>query len=210
MSWRRIGGVEVYRHAFLTSALEGELSASCPSRCTGEERAPGTHWIGGWVSPRAGYGGGVEEKNSQPLPEIEPPNSDSPARSQSLYRFSYPGSRHTAPRVLSLDCFIPGEKKARYPLDGGADWASDQILTPSLPPPVVQPVTCSLYDENFSVITNLRTNGPRPSIYRNETTGVYGMFLLPAAVSCTSDHIKVCGQVLRRILRNTLQSRYVW
>jgi hypothetical protein len=38
----------------MTSALdEGELSASRPSRFTPRERAPGTHWIGGWVDFRA-------------------------------------------------------------------------------------------------------------------------------------------------------------
>jgi hypothetical protein len=39
----------------LTSALVGdEWSASHPGRFTPEERAPGTHWIGGWVGPRTG------------------------------------------------------------------------------------------------------------------------------------------------------------
>jgi len=36
-----------------------------PDRFTLKKRAPGTHWIGGWV-------GGCEEKNSQPLSELEP------------------------------------------------------------------------------------------------------------------------------------------
>jgi hypothetical protein len=31
----------------------GELSASCPYHFTPRERASGTHWIGGWVGPRA-------------------------------------------------------------------------------------------------------------------------------------------------------------
>jgi hypothetical protein len=39
----------------LTSALVGaEWSASRSSRFTSREKAPGTHWIGDWVSPRAG------------------------------------------------------------------------------------------------------------------------------------------------------------
>jgi hypothetical protein len=38
----------------LTSALDGgEWSASRPGRFTPRERDPGTHWTGGWVSPRA-------------------------------------------------------------------------------------------------------------------------------------------------------------
>jgi len=32
---------------------EGEWSASRPVRFTPRERAAGTHWIGGWVGPRA-------------------------------------------------------------------------------------------------------------------------------------------------------------
>jgi hypothetical protein len=48
------GGVDVYIHIFLTSALgRGEWSASRPGRFTPGERAPGTHWIRGWVDPRA-------------------------------------------------------------------------------------------------------------------------------------------------------------
>jgi hypothetical protein len=40
---------------FLTSALDGgEWSASGTSRFTTGEIAPGTHWIGGWVGPKAG------------------------------------------------------------------------------------------------------------------------------------------------------------
>jgi hypothetical protein len=38
----------------LTSALDGgEWSASRPSHFTLREGVPGTHWIGGWVGPRA-------------------------------------------------------------------------------------------------------------------------------------------------------------
>jgi hypothetical protein len=40
---------------FLTSALDGgEWSASRPGRLSPGERAPGTHWAGGWMGPRAG------------------------------------------------------------------------------------------------------------------------------------------------------------
>jgi hypothetical protein len=46
------GGVDVYIHIFLTSALAGgEWSAPRPGRFTAGERALGTHWIGGCVDP---------------------------------------------------------------------------------------------------------------------------------------------------------------
>jgi hypothetical protein len=49
------GGVDVYIHVFLTSALVGdEWSTSRHGRFTHEERAPGTNWIGGGVGPRTG------------------------------------------------------------------------------------------------------------------------------------------------------------
>jgi hypothetical protein len=51
------GGVDVSIHIFLTSALAGgEWSASRPCCFTPGERAFGTHWVGGWVDPRAGLG----------------------------------------------------------------------------------------------------------------------------------------------------------
>jgi len=37
-----------------------------PGRFTPRERAPGTHWIGGWVGLKSVAGRGGEEKNSQP------------------------------------------------------------------------------------------------------------------------------------------------
>jgi len=54
----------------MTSALDGdEWSVSRPGRFTPSESVPSTHWIGN----QSGYGG--EEKNSQPLPGLEPPNT---------------------------------------------------------------------------------------------------------------------------------------
>jgi hypothetical protein len=39
---------------FLISVLDGgEWSTSQPYRFTSGEAGPGTHWIGGWVGPRA-------------------------------------------------------------------------------------------------------------------------------------------------------------
>jgi hypothetical protein len=55
------------------------------------ERAPGTHWIGGWVDPRAVlyY---FEKRKFLTLRGLELRPLGSPARSQSLYRLRYPGS----------------------------------------------------------------------------------------------------------------------
>jgi hypothetical protein len=48
---------------YLTSALDaGEWSASRTGRFTPRERASGTHWIGGWVGPRAVLDAVVERK----------------------------------------------------------------------------------------------------------------------------------------------------
>jgi hypothetical protein len=38
----------------ISTVNEGEWSVSCPGHFTSEKRAPGTHWIGGWVDPRDG------------------------------------------------------------------------------------------------------------------------------------------------------------
>jgi len=47
--------LEVELHSFLTLALDGrERLASRPDRFILGVRIPGTHWIGGWLGPRAG------------------------------------------------------------------------------------------------------------------------------------------------------------
>jgi hypothetical protein len=57
----------------LTSALDGgEWSASRPGRFTTSERALGTHWIGGWVGPRAGVHAVVKRKIPSPRRETNP------------------------------------------------------------------------------------------------------------------------------------------
>jgi hypothetical protein len=76
---------------FLTSALAGgEWSGSSPGRFTPGERAPGTHWIGGWVDPRAGLD--VKKRKFLTLPGLELGTRGRPARTQSLYRLRYSGS----------------------------------------------------------------------------------------------------------------------
>jgi hypothetical protein len=58
------------------------------------EKALGTHWIGGWVGPRAGLDK-VEKLKFLILPGVELRLLGCPARSQSLYRLRYPGSCET-------------------------------------------------------------------------------------------------------------------
>jgi hypothetical protein len=73
------GGVDVYIHLFLTSALAGgEWSASRPGRFIPGERAPGTHWIGSW---EADCLDDVEERNFLTLRGLEIRPLGRPARS---------------------------------------------------------------------------------------------------------------------------------
>jgi hypothetical protein len=81
-----MGGVDVCSHIFLTSALVGgEWYASRPGRFIPWERAPGTHWIGDWVGPRAGLDD-VEKRKFLTLAGLEFRPLGRPAPSQSLYR----------------------------------------------------------------------------------------------------------------------------
>jgi hypothetical protein len=88
---RHAWGGERYSQGFgwetrMTSPLHGgEWSASRPGRFTPRERAPGTHWIGGWVGPRAVLDMVVERKIASTRRESNP---DRPARSPALYRLS--------------------------------------------------------------------------------------------------------------------------
>jgi hypothetical protein len=52
------------------------------------ERAPGTHWIGGSVGPRAGLDD-MEKRKFLTLPGLELRPLGRPSRSQSLYRLRY-------------------------------------------------------------------------------------------------------------------------
>jgi hypothetical protein len=59
----------------LTLALDGgKWSASCPGCFTPRERAPDTHWIGGWVGPRAVLDAVVKRKIPIPCQESNPRN----------------------------------------------------------------------------------------------------------------------------------------
>jgi hypothetical protein len=68
---------------------KGEWSASRPGRLYPRMR-PGTHCIEGWVGP----GAGLDRCGKFRPTGIRSP--DLPARSESLYRLSYPGSPMTS------------------------------------------------------------------------------------------------------------------
>jgi hypothetical protein len=64
-------------HLFLTSAQDGgDWSDSLPGHFTPEERAPGTHWLGGWVGPKVGLDVVANKQNSTPAmnrtPVVQP------------------------------------------------------------------------------------------------------------------------------------------
>jgi hypothetical protein len=89
-------GVGVFIHIFLTLALAGrEWLASRPARFTAGERAPNTHWMGGWVDPRVGLDD-VERITFLTLPGLELRTQVRPAPSQSLYRLHYTKSEENA------------------------------------------------------------------------------------------------------------------
>jgi hypothetical protein len=71
----------------------GEWSASGPCLLNPKESASGTHWIGGWVDPRAGLED-VEMRKSLTLPGLGLRPLGRPACSQSLCRLRYPGSSY--------------------------------------------------------------------------------------------------------------------
>jgi hypothetical protein len=72
----------------LISALDGGgWFNATPRLLQPRERIPGTHCTGGWVGPRAGLNG------SENLASTDFRSRDRPARSESLYRLSYPGPR---------------------------------------------------------------------------------------------------------------------
>jgi hypothetical protein len=86
------GGVDVYIHIFLTSALVGgELSVSRPGRFTPREGAPGTHRTADCVDRRVGLGV-MERWKFLPLQGLELRPLGRQACSQSLYWLRYPGS----------------------------------------------------------------------------------------------------------------------
>jgi hypothetical protein len=95
------GGVDVLIHVCLTWTLvRSQWSASSHTALRS-----GTHWIGGWVGPRACLDrlDGVEKRKFLSLPGLDlRPLGCRPARSQSLYRLSYPGSYNSTVHYYSV------------------------------------------------------------------------------------------------------------
>jgi hypothetical protein len=67
--WRRMGEWMYIDPHFLDLGTSWEWSVSCPGRFTPRERAPGTHWIGGWVDPRTVLD--MEKRKFLALPGLE-------------------------------------------------------------------------------------------------------------------------------------------
>jgi hypothetical protein len=68
---RMYGGVDIQIHIFLTLALVGgDRSASRPAALLSGKDPPGTHWIGGWVGPRASLDD-MEKRKFLTLPGLE-------------------------------------------------------------------------------------------------------------------------------------------
>jgi hypothetical protein len=65
------------------------VSVTPRPRFTPGEKTPGTHWIAGWVGPRAGLDARARRKILCPCRGSNPGR---PFRSQTLYRLSYRGS----------------------------------------------------------------------------------------------------------------------
>jgi hypothetical protein len=57
-------------HFLDLGTIGGEWSTSRPCRFTPRERAPGTHWTGGWVDLRAGLDD-LEKRKFLTLPGLE-------------------------------------------------------------------------------------------------------------------------------------------
>jgi hypothetical protein len=89
------GGVDVWIHIFLTSALvRGEWSASSPGRFI-----PSTHWIGDWVDHRSGLDD-VEKRKFLTLLGLELRPLGRSARRQSLYQLLLNGLINTFSEFL--------------------------------------------------------------------------------------------------------------
>jgi hypothetical protein len=92
-------GVVVQTHVFLTSEIAGgQWSTSRPGSSNPGEGAPDTHWIGGWVDPRAGLDN--EKAKFLTLPDS---NSDSSV----IQPVTSPYTHYTIPDFSIRQCSSP-------------------------------------------------------------------------------------------------------
>jgi hypothetical protein len=141
---RRRMGEWMYRF-FTSSLVGGEWSASRLGRFTPGDRAPGTHWIGGWVGPRRGLDD-VERRRILHLPRPELRPLGRPVRSQSLYRLRYLGdelertceetvwpNRDTTPVMMMLKRITKDLIQDSLCPDRDSKWSHCQYKSRALP-----------------------------------------------------------------------------
>jgi hypothetical protein len=110
-----VSGEWMYSSTYsLTSALDGgERPASRSGSFTLRERAPGTHWIWGWVGPRTGWARWWTEKFPAPAGTRTP---DHPARSPALYHWASPTpKRYLITRIFGAVVSSDSKAKVRFP-----------------------------------------------------------------------------------------------
>jgi hypothetical protein len=84
-------GVDVYIHFLDLGTSWGWVTSFTPRPLYPWERAPGNHYIGGWVYPRAALDD-IEKSKFLTLPGLKLQHLGCPAHSQLLYQLHYPGS----------------------------------------------------------------------------------------------------------------------
>jgi hypothetical protein len=146
--------VEAQLHVFLTSALDGcEWSVSRPGRFTPRERAPGTHWIGGWVGPRAILDAMVKRKLPSPRREWNPRTSI-----VQLILQRYTDWAITALSVLRYFSIV-----LHYWLTPGSRFLLQKLINFQ----VCQEISCLLWNPKFHYL--IHKNPPLDSIPRQLT-----------------------------------------
>jgi hypothetical protein len=83
--------MNTYGRVGVSALVGGEWSASRPGRFTPGKNVPDTHWIGGWMGPRAGMDT-VEKRKILTPPDLKLQPLGRPANSQSLYRLNIDSS----------------------------------------------------------------------------------------------------------------------
>jgi hypothetical protein len=98
-------GEWMYCSTILTMALGGgEWSASQPCRFIPGERAPGNHYVGGWVVPRAG----LDAVEKRKILHCRESNPGRPARTPSLSPLRYPDSWYNSDPRLKYPIYEQG------------------------------------------------------------------------------------------------------